>query len=257
MKNLLLFLITLSFLSLSCGPREVPNRLYIGIPTIAQEANSIWRTINDIEFLEGQGYKVFLPEHELIDSLIAKSKNKTFGDDDMPQIYRLLEAVIYAPEDYAAALGKVKAQQDFIKGIINELTMAAPGWDWKFTFFEQYTIVFTRYGTGGSYDPDNGIVTLLTTPDGAFMNYDIPAITIIHEIVHMGMEQSIVQKYQLPHGTKERLVDRFVDVMFGDVLSNYKVQNMGDQGIDSLLKSKDDFSRLDEIIEQYVEQRKE
>jgi len=73
------------------------------------------------------------------------------------------------------------------------------------------------------------------------MNYDNPANTIIHEIVHMGIEKSIIQKYNLSHGLKERIVDTIVYVLFGEFLPEYKVQNMGDTKIDKFLKKEGGF----------------
>jgi len=64
---------------LSCSNQISKAQILIKIPTIEEEATSIWRTINDIEFLEKQGYKINLPDHEVIKSLLVKSKNKEFG----------------------------------------------------------------------------------------------------------------------------------------------------------------------------------
>ncbi|MEL6659242.1 MAG: hypothetical protein AAFP77_28420 [Bacteroidota bacterium] len=256
MKTYLLPLFALSiFCSTSGRPQDASSRLSIGIPSTKQEANSIWRTINDIQFLEGQGYQISLPEHELIDSLLAKSRKGAFGNDDFASIQQLLDESIFDPQDYQAALEKVEAQRTLIKGFIQQLAVDTPHRNWEFTFFERYEIVLTLYGTGGSYDPDNGTVTLFTTPGGAFKNYENPANTITHEIVHMGIEQPIVQKYQLPHALKERVVDRFVYVLFGEQLPNYKMQPMGDAQIDYLLKDREDFLRLGEIMEQYTAQK--
>ncbi len=76
----------------SCFSKVQSDNFSVRIPTIEQEATSIWRTINDIEFLEKQGYRINLPENDLIQSLILKSKNGEFGNDDFPEIYNLLEA---------------------------------------------------------------------------------------------------------------------------------------------------------------------
>ena len=135
-----------------------------------------------------------------------------------------------------------------INSFITKIDSEKKNWDWEFNTFDRYKIIFTLYGTGGSYDPDQGTITLLTTKDGRFMNYENPANTIIHEIVHMGMEYSIVQKYKLSHGNKERIVDTFVYLMFKDQLSDYSIQNMGDPKIDSYLDSKQKINTLNAIV---------
>lgn len=228
------------------------HNISINIPTIEQEATSIWRTINDIEFLEKQGYKINLPKNNLIDSLIKKSKDGKFGSDDFPEIYNLLEVNIYKKENYELALKKVNAQKDLINKFVKELYVLQKKWNWEFKTFEKYNIIFTLYGTGGSYDPDLGRVTLFTTPEGKFMNYEKPANTIIHEIIHMGIEKSIVQKYNLPHGLKERIVDTLVYLLFGESLPEYKIQNMGDKEIDKSLKKKADVIELEAIINNFL-----
>ncbi|MEL6132505.1 MAG: hypothetical protein AAFR59_03980, partial [Bacteroidota bacterium] len=106
-------------------------------------------------------------------------------------------------------------------------------------------------GTGGSYDPDKGVVTLWTDTSGVFMKYEEPAYTIIHEIVHMGIEYSIVQKYDLSHELKERIVDTFVYLMFKENLPEYTIQDMGNTQIDRYLGKPEDIGSLDAIAAKF------
>ena len=117
---------------------------------------------------------------------------------------------------------------------------------------KHYEVIFTLYGSGGSYDPQTGLITLFTTKEGKFKKYQNPANTIIHEIVHIGMEHSLVQKYNLAHGLKERIVDTFVFLMFGELLPEYTIQNMGDPGIDEHLRNKEDLKALNTILEKHM-----
>ncbi|MEM1322723.1 MAG: hypothetical protein AAGG75_20830 [Bacteroidota bacterium] len=251
MKNILLFsLVTLLYQS--CTLQAQTDHLSIAVPTVEQEASSIWRTINDVNFLEGQGYQIHLPEEDLISTLIAQSKNGQFGNNDFPAIYNLLASKVYNAKDYERALKKVNAEKDLINRLVQQLKETQKTWDWEFKLFDNYKVLFTLYGTGGSYDPDSGTVTLFTTTEGQFMKYSHPANTIVHEIVHMGIEHSIVQKYQLPHGLKERIVDTIVSILFKEYLPDYKIQNMGDTAIDQLLRDKEDLSTLDSIIQEYM-----
>ncbi|MEM1002713.1 MAG: hypothetical protein AAGH46_08695 [Bacteroidota bacterium] len=114
--------------------------------------------------------------------------------------------------------------------------------------FDIYEVVFTLYGTGGSYDPDTGRITLLTNMNGDFVKYQNPAYTIIHEISHMGMEYSLVRRYEIPHGLKERMVDSFVYLMFQRDLPGYEIQDMGDKTLNNYLNQKKDIKTLDLII---------
>ena len=238
---------------MSCKSQSQVYRIEIVEPTVEQETTSIWRTINDITFFEKQGYNINLPKESLIDSLITKSKNGAFGNEDFPAIYTLVETKVFNPKDYEQAKRNVENQFDLMNILIDEIDNKKSNWDWEFKMFDKYKVVFTLYGTGGSYDPDEGIITLLTNKEGGFMKYKNPVYTIIHEITHMGMEYSIVRKYDLPHGQKERIVDTFVYLMFQEKLPEYKIQSMGDDEIDKYLGKQDDIRSLNEIVSKFAD----
>lgn len=252
-KLALPMLVLLFILSTSCKSQEnLTSRIVVKTPSIEEEATSVWRTINDIEFYESQGYKVHLPKDSIIDALIVKSKTGNFGNDDYPTIYNVLESKVFNASNYLKANELVSNELDLLHAFLEEIHKVKDDWDWQFKSFDTYQIQFTLYGTGGSYDPNTGVVTLLTDSEGNFMNYKSPANTIIHEISHMGMEESIVQKYHLPHGMKERIVDTFVSLMFKEKLPNYRIQNMGDSSLDDRLRRKEDLKNLDSIVKEYV-----
>lgn len=253
MHILLSLLLFLSTSLSSCQAQTQADRIKISIPSIQQEATSIWRTIRDIQFFEKAGYSVKLPQDPVIDSLLVKSRNGKFRNDDFSPIYNLLESKVYDAKDYQAAIGKVKAEKAQLNTFIQQIESAKTSWDWDFKLFDQYEVVFTLYGSGGSYDPDAGTVILFTTPLGQFKNYKSPANTIIHEIAHMGMEYSLVQKWKLSHTFKERMVDNFVWAMFREALPGYKIQNMGDTQIDPYLKSQEDIGKLNAVLEKILE----
>lgn len=125
-------------------------------------------------------------------------------------------------------------------------------WDWGFKEFKTYQINLTLYGPGGSYNPDEGSILIYTNPSGNFKNYQNPANTIIHEIVHIGIESSIISKYDIPHALKERIVDKIVFLNFNEKLPHYKIQEMGDNSIDSYLQAKEDIQYLEEYVEEIM-----
>lgn len=245
-------IIALSIISFSCDTPIQASRIEIVQPSIEQEATSIWRTINDISFFEQQGYTVNLPQEPLIDSLILRSKNGLFGNDDFPAIYSLVETKVFDQSNYHQAIQQLEHQIDLINSLVYKIEAKKSNWDWEFKLFDKYQVVFTLYGTGGSYDPDEGIITLLINKEGGFMKYKNPAYTIIHEITHMGMEYSLVLEHQLPHGLKERVVDTFVYLMFQEKLPEYEIQNMGDNSLDSYLKEEKDIESLNSILSEFT-----
>ncbi len=256
MKPSKLLLIAFALISFGCTTPTQNSRIEVVQSSIEQEATSIWRTINDISFFEKQGYTVHLPKDALIDSLIVKSKNGKFGNEDYPAIYTLVETKLFDPKNYEQAKRKVEEQMDLINGFIAEIDAMRNQWDWDFKMFATYKVVFTLYGTGGSYDPDNGVITMLTNKEGGFMSYQNPANTIIHEIAHMGMEYTLVRKYKLSHASKERLVDTFVYLMFRKKLPEYQIQNLGDDTIDKYVNKKKDIKSLDAILSEFAKEQK-
>lgn len=250
----LLLVVLISISSLYCKSQTSKSRIEITQPTIKQEATSIWRTINDIAFFEKQGYTIHLPTDSFIDSLVVKSKKGTFGNEDFPAIYTFVETKVFNQKNYKQAIEKVESQIDLMNNLINEIDSKKSQWDWEFKMFDKYKVIFTLYGTGGSYSPDEGTVTLLTNKEGKFMNYERPANTIIHEITHIGMEYSIVQNHKLSHGVKERIVDTFVYLMFKKELPEYRIQNMGNTKIDKYMKSEKDIGSLNAIMLEFVKE---
>ncbi|MEM9928535.1 MAG: hypothetical protein AAF840_01825, partial [Bacteroidota bacterium] len=240
-----IFCLLLLLVCTSCQAQPATH-LSVSAPTIEQEATSIWRTLNDLQFLEGLGYTIHLPQQEIIDSLKAKSKQGQFGNDDFPTIYNLLETEEYSESAYKAALTKVEAQRELLQTLLQRLRAARQTWSWDFEMADAYEVTFTRYGTGGSYDPDHQRITLFTNSEGAFKRYKQPANTIIHEIVHLGVENTLVQRYKLSHPMKERLVDTIVYLLFNDLLPNYKIQNMGETRLDEFIKQQEDLVELEQ-----------
>lgn len=228
--------------------QESGNRFTILVPTVEQEATSVWRIINDIQFFNNHGYSVNLPHCRQVDSLLIKSKNGMFSNNDYSSIFELIESDFYNEENYLAAYEKVKQQEVVVNTMIGQLDSLRNLWDWDFKMFANYDVLFTLYGSGGSYNANIGGIALFTNNYGDFKSYSNPANTIIHEIVHIGIEESIVQKYKLSHILKERIVDRIVFIYFSDVLPEYKIQNMGETNVDALLKDKNDVANLNSII---------
>jgi hypothetical protein len=130
--------------------QESENRLSILIPTVEQEATSVWRTINDIELFNKQGYNINLPHCKQIDSLLIKSKNGMFNNNDYSSIYELIESDVFNKDNYLAVYEKVKQQELIINTMIMQLDSLRNLWDWDFKMFANYNVLFTLYGSGGS-----------------------------------------------------------------------------------------------------------
>ncbi len=74
-----------------------------------------------------------------------------------------------------------------------------------------YKINLTRYGVGGSYNPPNKIIVNIQTRSEMKL-----VKTIVHEIVHLSIEE-LIQKYNVDHWSKERLVDLILEKIAPEV----------------------------------------
>ncbi len=219
--------------------------------TAKQEADMIWYFIENIEFLQKYNYQLSFPQNELIPILIERSKNDDLNKKDFEKLSKLISEKIYNKNDYSAGINNIKKVLPEIEGIFSKFEEFHSKWNFK--IFKEYKLFLTLYGSGGSYEPDKGEITILTTKTGEFKRGINPIGTIIHEFVHIGIEERIIQKYNIQQIIKERIVDKFVSANFNDILPDYFIQNFGDTTIDKYLEDKNCWNNLPYFIEKYVE----
>lgn len=222
------------------------SKIKVILPTDKSEADHVWQTLLDIDFFDKNNYQVSLPNGKLIDSLKQKSRDKRLSDSDYEDLVVYIKDSVYNKKDYSKGYQAVMSKRNLIEKLINELDKSQ--YDWDFKTFKTYIVNLTLYGPGGSFNPDDGSILLFTTKDGDFKQYSNPANTIIHEIIHIGIEESIISKYQVPHTLKERIVDTFVMLSFKRDLPEYKIQDMGEYRSDAHLKHKKDLKNLNKIV---------
>ncbi len=235
---------------ISCDAKS-QNGIQVNIPTAEAETEYIWRTIQDINFFEKNNYQISLPKGAYIDILKSRAKENKLSDSDYSNLKTFIKDSVYRKSDYEQGYHKIENQRSLINTMISLLSQSERNWDFK--VFDTYQINLTLYGPGGSYNPDEGSILIHTTPKGKFKQYDNPANTIIHEITHIGIEKSIINKYQVPHTLKERIVDKFVFLNFHtSYLPNYRIQDMGEKRIDQYLKTKIDLNNLDSFVKKVM-----
>lgn len=244
------FLILLLVLMVSFNFRN-PERIEVRIPTVDEETHYVWTIIQDIEFYDQYGYDISLPSGDVIDDLIDKSREGNLT----PEEYSLLEAFmqkdVYSESDYQKGYEKIQNALPLVNRMIDYIGQGSR--NWNFNIFEKYKVTLTLYGPGGSYNPDEGSILFYTTPKGKFKQYDNPSNILIHEITHLGIEESIIMKFNVPHGLKERIVDTFVYLNFHELLPEYRIQPMGDNRIDAKLHTSRDLENLADIVKRFMQ----
>lgn len=201
----------------------------------------IGHVLNQLPFYEKHGYRISLPESkEFRHPIPTNLRGKAF-ENFLKKEYR--------EGFFIKGIEILKQNENTIRSIFPILIKLQKAW--KFKIFPTYTIGLTKYGPGGSYDSDTGKITMLTTIDGGFKQLN-PADTVIHESVHMGIEDIIVKKYKLSHTEKERLVDLICKNLFHDILKDCRIQSIGDSKIDPFVTKKEDVYNLPAQAEMFI-----
>lgn len=105
--------------------------------------------------------------------------------------------------EWASISGKIKRLEDML----------------AFNLLEKYTLRLTRYGSGGSYNSDSGVIVA----NIEFRTKEKIVGTIIHEIVHIGIEH-LIKKYNIGHWYKEHLVDLIFEQYFPGLRKMQKIE---------------------------------
>ena len=109
---------------------------------------------------------------------------------------------------------------------------------------QAYKIFLSRYGTGGSYGyPDVIQLNLNKTSNRG------PLYTAFHEMVHLTI-QDLIEKYDIPHWTKERLVDLTMNKFFPDKEQLQRDPEHAEQIIEIFEKG---FPNIEKIISEVSE----
>lgn len=166
--------------------------------SINDEVKNVWNTFVNAPFLLKNGYKYNIPDSSEIKSLFQKVL-KT-GSLSVYYFERIKAFICsnYQENDYKNALSRINTR----KGEINFLNKYLDKYqkEWGFKKLSNYNIILTLYGAGGYYDHTNGGINL-----NCNFTQD-PIITIIHEIIHIGVE-GFIQEFKMNHMEKERIVD--------------------------------------------------
>lgn len=250
--KILLVVFTANFCNIAPGSTS-ENRIVINVPTAEQEAQYVWRTIRDIPFFEKYGYRLSLPEGPIIEKLSELARSNQLTDEHYIELETYLKEEVHNTQAYQNAVAQITNHKEILTHLLQQLEQTNRNWTFK--SFPQYQINLTLYGPGGSYDPDNGTITLFTTPEGNFKLYKSPVNTLIHEIVHIGIEDAVIRPNNVPHGLKERIVDKFLLLFFDTELPGYRLQNLGDPTFDQHLQKKEDLADLANIVANFLAKR--
>lgn len=190
----------------------------------------IQQLIDLLPWLEENGYKAVLPFHdgELEEEFVSK---------------------IYDVSLFNLSLSHLQGSELLIRKALERLLELEKNWGFK--LMERYEVILTLYGTGGDCNAKTGQIILFTTEQGSFKRqtgYEV----LLHEIVHIGIDEPLVKKYKLTHWEKERIVDLICSQYLKEILPKYKLQQKGDVRIDAFINVYSIEKNLPEAIERFV-----
>lgn len=181
--------------------------------------------LKNIEWYKDHGYNPVLPNGQRINDLEDKS------DQDL----MFLVEQEYSEQIYA----------QIAKDIEQEWENAMTIWDIKslndttLSFSPLYCIKLTKYGTSGSYQGDDTIILNIKG-----LNKETVSKVIFHEIIHLTIE-SLIQKYEVTHWHKERLVDLIFKRVFPEKAFEQKLPEQAYE-VDSVFES--NYGNIEKII---------
>lgn len=212
--------------------------LTVRAQTANEEFEYLWNILKNISFYQEHNYSLSLPDNKLI------NWNISVGDVDKNYYENIFIDRIYSSSFFEKGIENVQKKIPVVENILDDMKLFNRKWGFK--LFTNYLILLTRYGPGGSYNQDSGTILMLTKEDGSFKRGNL-LDTIVHEIVHIGVEEIIVKKYSLSHKEKECLVDWIVLHCFSKYLPDYKVQKFKGENIFDMLRN-EALENLPEVI---------
>ena len=172
--------------------------------SVEYEVQRIKNTIKKLDWFKEKGYRLSFPKNltlENVGSLDEEDIRKSVVDE-------------YNEDEYREVIEIINKQWSKYSSLLENYFLET-----KIRIEDFYEVKLTKYGVGGSYHLPNTIITNIQA------HYDVSLIkTIIHEIVHLSI-QELIEKYEVEHWKKERIVDLILD-KYVSKTSQIKMQNV-------------------------------
>lgn len=187
-----------------------------------EEYDRISLYLHKLQWYTDNGYKLYLPSHPKFNALAQPGADLSLLDSE--DMRMLFAEELYEPSAYAEGLQSVEADLRVLEQAFSVFQTLHSLWG--FRLMPRYEIVLTRYGTLCSYDKLNGRIIISTMQRLSTLRI------VIHECVHIGIEEDIIQRFRLSHWEKERIVDLICQLLFRHLLPDYTIDERGDSRVD-------------------------
>lgn len=188
--------------------------IQIPVPTAEQAYLLFLQNINRIDWYESNARPYFLKslrqmENPIINQMI--DERKSLKDNEKLYIEKFHQPFaknLYHPECYQKIADDILSYKDTFDKIHERFQQLHDSWGFK--IWPEYVVDLNMYVSNGSYNSNTGHI-ILGIKNGK-IKADLNMIKLImHEMVHLGIEKSIVRDEQgnilLKQNEKERVVD--------------------------------------------------
>ena len=226
----------------------------VRVPTVGEAFGWLMVSVHVLRRFGDIGYKFNIPEHPKFQAAVQRGEPLT--DEEQAELRRIFEEQFYDPELFEPAVQHVEAVRGSIEQAVVRLQTLHRNWGFK--VFPKVEVTFNLYPSLGGWNPLDGKVTMCTWEDGstrcAFGNVGAMEVVVIHEIVHTGIEIPLVERFQLSHTERERLVDLICRGYLGGLMSvPYPMQERGDRRLDAFVERDAIENDLPGAIARFVE----
>ncbi len=207
------------------------------LPGLDDEFKEVIELLQEKEWFDDNGYTLILPE---------QNEFTPENLEDLTILKELFRKEEFSPPFFEKSKRVISLEVEKINELLKRFTPLQESWG--FRIFDTYNLKLTKYGPGGSYNYDTGELLIRVNESGTF-DENI-SHTILHEIIHMGIQENIVNEHNLTHQEKERLVDQLFELLFIDMYPSYIKQDIRDTSIDNFV-TKETLLILPESIKRF------
>jgi len=162
-------------------------------PQTAEEAFLyIKNLLSKRRFYKENGYLIDIPEHSVFKEIFQNFDE--ISEEKENELRKIFFEEVYPKIVFSEALAEGQKVISEVSKKLEQFSLR-PG----FKLLDNYLVVLTPYGPGGSYDVRGVIVIKMNSRRSVLER-------IIHEAVHIGVEHEVLKK-KLSHSEKEELVE--------------------------------------------------
>ena len=228
------------------------------IPTAEEEATLVMGNLRQISWFDSMGYHITLPNTALFNDAIRKLRSSgSLTSQEEAQIRTHYINDVYDPAHYEPSFNTLARAARDADPHIDSLRRYESLWG--FFIPNRYRIYMTQYGPGGSYNSNAGAMYIKVDRNNRWgRGHGAPMTVLLHEAVHIGIENNIIQRNNIPQWTKERIVDSFMLRQFGTrVLPGYSLQRTPPEyPIDSIFQNSDVLDKLPDYVSEFMRQNR-